>query len=159
MRRAPFDDDTERFDWKADNFILKPVDLQELEARCRALLHRYHSAALSKVQFGNLTLDKVAKQVSVEGRPVGLNGREFQLLELLLANPHRAVDKQELMDRLFGVERLATSNALELYISRLRRKLAGASILIRTVRGFGYSAEIQAEPCNLTASGTVATTA
>jgi two-component system response regulator TctD len=128
-------------DLGADDFIVKPFDLRELEARCRALLRRSHGMVSSRVHFGNLVFDTRAKKVLVDDRAVDLSTREFRLLELFLSNLDRVMSKEELMDRLFSLDQPAAPNAIELYVSRLRRKLEGAAIEIRTVRGLGYVAE------------------
>ncbi len=132
-------------DLGADDFIVKPFDLRELEARCRALLRRSHGLASSRTQFGNLVFDSAAKKVLVDGRSVDLGGREFRLLELFLSNLNTVLSKEELMDRLFSLDQPTALNAIELYVSRLRRKLEGASVEIRTVRGLGYVAEVCTE--------------
>lgn len=129
-------------DLGADDFIVKPFDLRELEARCRALLRRSHGMASSVTVFGNLTFDAAARAVTVAGQPVELGGREFRLLELFLSNLNTVLSKDDLMDRLFSLDQPTALNAIELYVSRLRRKLEGASVEIRTKRGLGYVAEL-----------------
>ena len=140
--RSQVDVKIDLLDLGADDFIVKPFDLRELEARCRSLLRRSHGMVSSKVTFGNLTFDAAAKKVTIDDRLVDLGGREFRLLELVLSNLDRVMAKEELMDRLFSLEQSTAPNAIELYVSRLRRKLDGASVEIRTVRGLGYVAEI-----------------
>lgn len=131
-------------DLGADDFIVKPFDLRELEARCRALLRRSHGMASSRTRFGNVIFDAAAKKVLIDDRPVELVGREFRLLELFLGNLGTVMSKEDLMDRLFSLDQPTALNAIELYVSRLRRKMQGASLEIRTVRGLGYVAEISA---------------
>jgi len=130
-------------DLGADDFIVKPFDLRELEARCRALLRRSHGIVASKAQFGNLTFDMAAKRVSVDGQAIELGSREFRLLELFLTNLGSVMAKDDLMNRLFSLDQATAPNAIELYVSRLRRKLEGTSVEIRTVRGLGYVAELR----------------
>ena len=130
-------------DLGADDFIVKPFDLRELEARCRALLRRSHGMAASRTEFGNILFDAAAKLVQVDGRPVELGGREFRLLELFLGHLGAVMSKEDLMDRLFSLDQPTALNAIELYVSRLRRKMQGSSMEIRTVRGLGYVAEIR----------------
>ncbi|HYG91138.1 MAG TPA: response regulator transcription factor [Azospirillum sp.] len=142
--RSQVDVKIDLLDLGADDFIVKPFDLRELEARCRALLRRSHGLASSKAQFGNLTFDSAAKTVLIGDRPIDLGGREFRLLELFLGNLNAVMSKEDLMDRLFSLDQPTALNAIELYVSRLRRKLEGASVEIRTVRGLGYVAEIRA---------------
>jgi two-component system response regulator TctD len=139
--RSQVDVRIDLLDHGADDFIVKPFDLRELEARCRALLRRSHGLSSSREQFGNLTFDAAAKKVEVAGRAVELGSREFRLLELFLSNLDTVMPKEDLMDRLFSLDQPTALNAIELYVSRLRRKLDGASVEIRTVRGLGYVAE------------------
>jgi len=129
----------------ADDYLVKPFDLRELEARCRALLRRSRGQALDVTQIGDLTFDASARSATVSGRAVALNAREAQLLELLLANIGRVMSKELLIERLFSLDQAVAPNAIELYVSRLRRKLEGASLVIRTVHGMGYVAERRAD--------------
>lgn len=142
--RSDVDEKVGALDYGADDYLVKPFDFRELEARCRALLRRPHGMAASEVKFGNLLFDAAAKRVTVTGRPVDLSSREFRLLELLLANLGRVLSKDTLLDQLFGLEDAVAPNAIELYVSRLRRKLEGATVKIRTLRGLGYVAELEA---------------
>ena len=131
-------------DHGADDYLVKPFDFRELEARCRALLRRPHGMAASSVRFGNLVFDGAAKRVTVADQPVEIGAREFRLLELLLANLDRVLSKDALLDQLFGLEEAVAPNTIELYVSRLRRKLDGSAVRIRTLRGMGYVAELDA---------------
>jgi len=131
-------------DHGADDYLVKPFDFRELEARCRALLRRPHGMAASAVRFGNLVFDGAAKRVTVADQPVEIGAREFRLLELLLANLDRVLSKDALLDQLFGLEEAVAPNTIELYVSRLRRKLDGSAVRIRTLRGMGYVAELDA---------------
>jgi two-component system response regulator TctD len=142
--RSGVDDKVGTLDYGADDYLVKPFDFRELEARCRALLRRPQGMAASAVAFGNLTFDNGAKRVSVDGRPVDLSSREFRLLELLLANLDRVLSKDALLDQLFGLDDAVAPNAIELYVSRLRRKLDRSAVKIRTLRGLGYVAELDA---------------
>lgn len=144
--RSQVDVKVDLLDLGADDFIVKPFDLRELEARCRSLLRRSHGMIASKTEFGNLGFDSASRRVTVGGAAVELGGREFRLLELFLANIDRVMTKDELMARLFSLDQEAAPNAIELYVSRLRRKLDGASVEIRTVRGIGYVAEVRTLP-------------
>ena len=142
--RSGVDDKVGVLDYGADDYLVKPFDFRELEARCRALLRRPQGMATSAVEYGNLTFDNGAKRVSVEGQPVDLSSREFRLLELLLANIDRVLSKDVLLDQLFGLDDAVAPNAIELYVSRLRRKLERSAVKIRTLRGLGYVAELDA---------------
>ena len=140
--RSEVEDMVGVLDTGADDYLVKPFDFREFEARCRALLRRPHGMAAGTVRFGNLAFDAAARRVAVAGRPVELTGREFRLLELLLANLGRVLGKGVLINRLCGREEAAGPNAIELYVSRLRRKLDGASVQVRTLRGTSYVAEV-----------------
>ena len=139
--RSAIDDRVSLLDLGADDYVIKPFDFRELEARCRALLRRPLGMVASVARYGNLTFDGAAKRVTVGGRALDLGPREFRLLELFLGNLDRVMSKDALMDQLFGLDEAVAPNAIELYVSRLRHKLAGASVRIRTVRGLGYVAE------------------
>lgn len=142
--RSGVDDKVGLLDQGADDYLVKPFDFRELEARCRALLRRPQGMAASAVEFGNLVFDNGAKRVSVDGATVELSAREFRLLELLLANLGRVLSKDALLDQLFGLDDAVAPNAIELYVSRLRRKLDRSAVKIRTLRGLGYVAELDA---------------
>lgn len=137
--RLAIDDRVSALDLGADDYLTKPFDLRELEARVRALMRRTGEDRGGIVRYGALALDPAARVVTVEETPLELTRREFSLLEALLANRERVIEKQRLFDRLFGFEAEDVSvNALELYVARLRRKLAGSGVAIKTLRGLGY---------------------
>lgn len=140
--RSEVDTKVDLLDLGADDYVVKPFDFRELEARCRALLRRPHGMASSETAFGNVTFDAASKKVAVAGRPVDLSAREFRLLELFLANLGRVMSKDNLIDQLCSLDEAVAPNAIELYVSRLRRKMDGASVVIRTVHGLGYVADI-----------------
>lgn len=126
----------------ADDYILKPFDMLELEARLRAVLRRPGSRMNTRLRCGNLMLEPETRLMSVEGQsdPVALARREAMLLEELLRITPRIVIKERLEERLYAFNEPVTLNAIEALVSRLRRKLAsaGANSRIDTVRGLGY---------------------
>ena len=142
--RAEIEDKIDMLDLGADDYLVKPFDLRELEARLRALMRRPAGQTSSVTTYGNLGLDLAARGVSVDGAPVELGRREFRLLEILLGKFGQTVAKERLMNQLFDLDD-GSLNALELLISRLR-KLAGASVDIVTVRGVGYLARLHETP-------------
>jgi two-component system response regulator QseB len=120
----------------ADDYLVKPFDLDELGARMRALVRRHSGRSESVIRHGLLTLDPAAHQVTLEGAPVPLSAREFALLEALLARPGAVLSKSQLEEKMYGWGEEIGSNTVEVYIHALRKKL-GAD-LIRNVRGLGY---------------------
>ena len=143
--RSEIEDKIDMLDLGADDYLVKPFDLRELEARLRALMRRPAGQTSSVTAYGNLSLDLANRNVSVAGAPLELGRREFRLLEILLGKLGQTVAKERLMNQLFDLDD-GTLNALELLISRLRKKLAGASIDIVTVRGVGYQARSHEQP-------------
>ena len=125
-------------DTGADDYLVKPFDLDELAARLRALLRRGAGRAQPVVTLGDIELDPAARAVRRGGEPVSLSAREFALLEALLARPGAILSRSQLEDKLYGWSDAVESNAVEVHIHALRRKL-GAS-LIRNVRGVGWMA-------------------
>jgi two-component system response regulator QseB len=120
----------------ADDYLVKPFALDELAARLRAVLRRQSGRADPVVTYGGLTLNPATYQVTWQGQPVELSGREFALLQALLERPGAVLSRLQLEERLYGWEDDVTSNAVEVHIHHLRRKLGPA--LIHTVRGVGY---------------------
>ncbi|KHJ55780.1 chemotaxis protein CheY [Aureimonas altamirensis] len=140
--RAEIDDKVSLLDRGADDYLVKPFDLRELDARLRAVLRRPAGRTTSLMEFGDTVVDLAGHSVSVSGQAVELSRREFRLLEILLARVGAVVPKERLMSQLFSFDEAVSVNALELYVSRLRRKLEGAALEIATVRGVGYVARI-----------------
>ena len=124
-------------DLGADDYVIKPVDLNELGARLRALVRRAHGQVQDVLRAGAVTLDPSARQVSVQGEPVVVSTREFALLHLLMLNSGRVLSREQLEQRLYSSGNEVESNAIEVHIHHLRRKLG--QDLIQTVRGVGYS--------------------
>lgn len=123
----------------ADDYLVKPVDLDELAARIRALIRRAGGRAAPVLEHGALRLDPAARSVTLDGVPVELSAREFALLQLLLENCGRVLTRTQLEQALYGWGEGVESNAVEVHIHHLRRKL-GAE-LIKTLRGVGYVVE------------------
>lgn len=121
----------------ADDYLVKPIDLDELTARIRALSRRSAGRAAPLLTHGDLTLDPAARSVAQAGQAVELSGREFSLLQMLLENAGRVLTRTQLEQSIYGWGDEPDSNALEVHIHHLRKKLG--SDLIRTLRGVGYT--------------------
>ena len=120
----------------ADDYLVKPFDLAELLARMRALLRRQGGRATGPIELGALSLDPATHEVHYRGQPVNLSAREFALLHALLEEPGKVLSREQLEDRLYGWGEEVESNAVEVHIHNLRRKLEAG--VIRNVRGVGY---------------------
>lgn len=138
--RSEIEDKVDMLDFGADDYLIKPFDLREMSARLRALMRRPTGQTTSTVHFGNLSLDSAGGVVCINGVPIDLGRREFRLLEILLLRLNQTLSKERLMNQLFALDKDVSQNAVELLVSRLRRKLAESSIDIVTIRGVGYRA-------------------
>jgi two-component system response regulator QseB len=134
--RDAVDDRVAGLDAGADDYVVKPFDLKELEARLRAVLRRRAGSASSVIEHGRLSLDLASHELRRDGVPVPVSPREFALLHALLERPGRILSRAQLEERLYGWGEEVGSNVVEVHIHSLRRKL-GAD-LIRNVRGVGY---------------------
>jgi two-component system OmpR family response regulator len=127
----------------ADDYLTKPFDFPELEARLQALLRRSRPATQTQ-QLRQLTLDRAARRASVAGQALELSPREWALLELLVAERDRVVTKTQIVQAWSGDGDEASGGSIEVYIHRLRKKLEGSGLAVRTVRGLGYLLEAAA---------------
>jgi two-component system OmpR family response regulator len=136
--RDTVEDRVNGLDLGADDYLTKPFHLFELEARVRALIRRVHSRAVPDIVHGRVRVDTAGRRLYCDGRPVELTSREFAIAELLLMRAGRVVTKQQIIDQLYGWDDPLSSNAVEVLLHRLRRKLEGTGLEIRTIRGMGY---------------------
>ncbi len=129
-------DRIEGLDLGADDYLVKPFDLEELSARIRAAIRRHDGRASTALRHGALTLDAAGKQLTVDGEPVALTAREFAILLTLIRRPGHVVSRAQLEEALYGWGDEVDSNAIEVHIYNLRRKLGAARI--ETIRRQGY---------------------
>lgn len=120
----------------ADDYLIKPFDLDELVARVRALTRRQGGRAMPSMELGGLGLDPVTREVRLDGQPLALSQREFALLEVFMEQPGKVFSREDLEERLYGWDEEVASNAIEVHLHNLRRKLGRD--WIRNVRGVGY---------------------
>lgn len=122
----------------ADDYLAKPFEIAELEARIRALIRRGHDVAAPQIAVGDLVLDGGTRQFSLGGQPLPLTPREHAVLEHLIMKAGSTVTKTSLSQGVFGFDDVADPSAIEIYVHRLRKKLEGGSVQIATLRGLGY---------------------
>lgn len=120
----------------ADDYLVKPYDLKELQARIHAVMRRRHGRTQPLIRIGELTLDPVTHQVTLRDKPVSLSSREFTLLHALMATPGAVRSRRDLEEALYGWGQEVESNAVEVHIHKLRQKLGAGTI--ENVRGAGY---------------------
>lgn len=138
--RDAVDDRVSGLDHGADDYLAKPFSLAELEARVRALLRRSQQRSDNRLRYGTLVFDPATGAATLDDAPLALPRRELRLLEGLLLHAGSIAPREALERRLFGFDEVG-SNALEVYVSRLRKRLAGSGFQIRTFRGLGYRLE------------------
>lgn len=141
--RDAVEDRVRGLDLGADDYLVKPFALDELAARMRAVVRRRHGQAGGCLEFGSLRLDPASHEVALDGTPIVLSAREFAILEALMERPRGVLSRAQLEERLYGWGEEVASNAVEVHIHNLRRKLGDG--VIRTVRGLGYGLGRDAE--------------
>ena len=128
-------------DLGADDYLTKPFEMGELEARIRALGRRSRGIAENRLELGRLAIDLKGQRAFIDGIPVNLSAREFAVLEVLAARAGRVVSKDALMKSLYDWDEDVGPNAIEIYVHRVRKKLQEAAVTIKTIRGLGYLLE------------------
>ena len=136
--RSEISDRIDLLDIGADDYIVKPFEFAELEARCRAVLRRHKGQNQLQLTFGQVVLQPLLATLEHSGTTHALRNRELRLLEVFFNSPGIYLTKEQLSDRLFSISESVTENAIEVYVGRLRKKLAGSDARIETVRGIGY---------------------
>ena len=141
--RSEISDRVTILDIGADDYMVKPIDFNELEARCRAVLRRRSGEAQNQIKLGDVSFDSHSGTLIIGSKPIQLRAREIRLLEVFFRHPGQIFSKANLVDKLFPLEVDVTENAIEVYILRLRKHLAETDVRITTVRGMGYKLETQ----------------
>jgi two-component system response regulator TctD len=136
--RSAIDDRVSGLALGADDYLVKPFDYREFEARVQALLRRGSGHAHDVIKLGGLVIDRTNRLAELDNKPFPLSRQEFALLEILASRPQRVFSKEELLTLLFNFDKEPSANAVEQYVTRVRKKLQGAAVEIRTVRGVGY---------------------
>ncbi len=140
--RDDIEDRVKGLDLGADDYLVKPFDVTELEARLRVLIRRMQAGLVdNQVEIGPLTLDLSARRAQLSKQELPLTAKEFALLQLLAIKAGQVLPKEQLISRLSDFEQDMSANALDILIHRLRKKLEGSALAIRTLRGFGYLLE------------------
>jgi two-component system response regulator QseB len=137
--RESIEDRVKGLDSGADDYLTKPYDLHELQARLRALQRRFASRAAPLLEHGEISLDPASHTVNYKGEPITLSRREFALLHVLLENAGRVLSREHLTQSLYGWGEEVDSNALEVHVHNLRKRFGQE--FIRTIRGIGYTIE------------------
>jgi len=126
-------------DMGADDYLVKPFSLNELQARVRALLRRgQQGGAAPTILYGGLGFDTVTRSASIQGRTLSLSAHEAGVLEVLLRRFGRVVSKEQILEQLYSYDKGVSHNAIEVYVHRLRRKITGGGVTVRTQYGQGY---------------------
>lgn len=136
--RDALEDRIKGLDLGADDYVLKPFDMPELLARIRARARRAQQGTDSEIRLGNLSYDTATRLVRISGDPLALSARELGILETLLTRLGKVVTKEMLVEKLCNWDEELGSNAIEVYVHRLRKKLEPGGVRINTVRGLGY---------------------
>lgn len=139
--RDSLDDRIKGLDLGADDYVLKPFDMPELLARARAHIRRAQATPTTEILYGPLMYDTATRMVRISGEPFNLSARELGILETLLMKTGKVITKELLVEKLCNWDEVLGSNAIEVYVHRLRKKLQPHGIDISTVRGLGYMLE------------------
>lgn len=136
--KSEISDRIDVLDIGADDYIVKPFEFAELEARCRAVLRRQKGQNQTKLSYGPVSLFPLLATLEFKNKQQNLRNRELRLLEIFFNNPEMIHSKEQLTDRLFSLSEEVTDNTIEVYVGRVRKKLVGSGLEIITMRGLGY---------------------
>ena len=126
-------------DLGADDYIVKPFSLNELQARVRALLRRGRGSATPLLTYGDLSFDPQERTASIGGSPLPLSMHELGVLEVLMRRFGRVVSKEQLVEQMYNYDQEVSQNAIEVYVHRLRKKISSTGVMVRTLYGRGYA--------------------
>lgn len=139
--RDGLEDRVSGLDLGADDYMTKPFDLPELEARVRALIRRSNYGAETEIVYGPVKMDTASRNITINGEAIEFSSRELAVFELLLQRPGKVVSKEQLLDHMYGFDQEVSQNAIEVLIHRLRKKIESFGLSVRTIRGLGYLLE------------------
>jgi two-component system OmpR family response regulator len=139
--RDAVEDRVQGLDLGADDYVVKPIAMSELQARLRALIRRSSGDSSPRFNIGLLQLDTLGKRAYLQGQALDLSAREWSVLEYLAAHCRRIVSKEQLIQAITAWDQELSANAIEAYVHRVRGKIEGSGVVIRTVRGLGYMLE------------------
>jgi len=142
------DERVQGLDAGADDYLVKPFSINELVARVRALLRRSGGARSQQVRHARLAFDTVSRTVTIDDDVVDLSSREVSLLEAVFVHFGQVVSKERLLEQVYGYEGDVGLNTIEVYIHRLRKKIAGSGVALRTIHGRGYRLEVEDIPAS-----------
>lgn len=139
--RDAVEDRVQGLDLGADDYVVKPIAMAELQARLRALIRRSSGGSGPRFNIGRLELDTPGKRAYLAGQALDLSAREWSVLEYLATHSRRIVSKEQLIQAITAWDQELSANAIEAYVHRVRNKIEGSGVVIRTVRGLGYLLE------------------
>jgi len=141
--RSEISDRIDLLDIGADDYIVKPFDLEELIARMKAVIRRSENSGIKDISLGNVIFNSTKNTFILNNKQLILTKLEMRLLETFVRRPHHIFERSYLIDKLYPLDTAVSPNAIELVVSRLRKKLSGSKIEIKTLRGLGYQAQEQ----------------